>query len=213
MSPVADGRAPEYPRERIGGLILAGGASRRMGGVAKGLVPLAGRPLAAHVYRRLRPQVGCGWVSVRAGMPPHDLPWPTVEDARPEASGPLAGVAAGLAAARAGGRDLLLVVPCDAPQLPRDLGRRLYRVLLTQQAPAAVVHACGHVQPTFALLRTGLADSAAVSLARTGGALWRWLEQVGAAAAGCDDLVAGLANINTPEQLRTLESALEGVKR
>jgi len=184
-----------------------------MGGGAKGLVSLAGRPLVQHVYARLQPQVGRGWLSVRAGMPDHGLPWPAVEDARRAASGPLAGVAAGLAAARDGKLELLLVVPCDAPRLPDDLGRRLHRAMLRDRAPAAVARAGGRVQPTFALLRTALADSAAAALARTEGALWRWLERVGAAAADCDDVARGLVNINTPEQLGVLEQALEGENR
>jgi molybdenum cofactor guanylyltransferase len=42
---------------RIFGVILAGGEGRRMGGVDKALVRLAGRPLIAHVLDRLEPQV------------------------------------------------------------------------------------------------------------------------------------------------------------
>ena len=41
----------------ITGLVLAGGQGRRMGTVDKGLVPLAGRPMVAHVLERLAPQV------------------------------------------------------------------------------------------------------------------------------------------------------------
>ncbi|HEX9858891.1 MAG TPA: NTP transferase domain-containing protein, partial [Paracoccaceae bacterium] len=42
---------------RIFGVILAGGAGRRMGGADKALLPLAGVPLAALVRDRLEPQV------------------------------------------------------------------------------------------------------------------------------------------------------------
>ena len=47
-----------YPADTITGVILAGGRAERMGGRDKGLVPLAGRPMAAHVLAALRPQVG-----------------------------------------------------------------------------------------------------------------------------------------------------------
>ena len=40
------------------GIILAGGLGRRMGGVDKGLQPLHGKPMIAHVLERLAPQVG-----------------------------------------------------------------------------------------------------------------------------------------------------------
>lgn len=177
------------------------------------MVVLAGRPLVEHVYLRLQPQVGRGWVSLRPGMPWHGLPWPAVEDARRTPSGPLAGVAAGLRVARAAALEFLLVVPCDAPQLPHDLGLRLHRAMLGGQAPAAVARAGGRMQPTFALLRTALADSAAASLARAEGALWRWLEHSGAATAEFGDVAAELVNINTPVQLRALEQMLAGEKR
>jgi len=41
----------------VTGIVLAGGQGRRMGGVDKGLVELAGRPMVAHVIERLAPQV------------------------------------------------------------------------------------------------------------------------------------------------------------
>jgi len=45
-------------RADITGIVLAGGRGRRMGGVDKGLVDFAGRPLVAHVIERFAPQVG-----------------------------------------------------------------------------------------------------------------------------------------------------------
>ena len=40
------------------GVVLAGGRARRMGGGDKGLVPIAGKPMLAHVLERFSPQVG-----------------------------------------------------------------------------------------------------------------------------------------------------------
>jgi molybdopterin-guanine dinucleotide biosynthesis protein A len=50
--------AAAIERASITGVVLAGGQGRRMGGVDKGLVELAGRPLVARVIERLAPQVG-----------------------------------------------------------------------------------------------------------------------------------------------------------
>jgi molybdopterin-guanine dinucleotide biosynthesis protein A len=44
-------------REHSVGILLAGGKSSRMGGGDKCLLPLAGRPILAHVIERLKPQV------------------------------------------------------------------------------------------------------------------------------------------------------------
>ncbi|HEX5538881.1 MAG TPA: NTP transferase domain-containing protein, partial [Methylophilaceae bacterium] len=41
----------------VTGVILAGGKSRRMGGVDKGLMEFLGKPMVAHVIQRLAPQV------------------------------------------------------------------------------------------------------------------------------------------------------------
>ena len=41
----------------VTGIVLAGGQGRRMGGVDKGLVDLAGKPMVAHVLERFAPQV------------------------------------------------------------------------------------------------------------------------------------------------------------
>ena len=41
----------------IGSVILAGGKASRMGGADKAFLPLAGKPLLAHVLARLAPQV------------------------------------------------------------------------------------------------------------------------------------------------------------
>src|ERR1700694_6112566 len=55
--PPAAARRHVTEDERITGVILAGGQGRRRGTIDKGLVPLDGRPMVAHVLDRLRPQV------------------------------------------------------------------------------------------------------------------------------------------------------------
>ena len=48
---------PKRPMsESITGAVLAGGEGRRMGGIDKGLVPLAGKPLVAWALDALRGQ-------------------------------------------------------------------------------------------------------------------------------------------------------------
>ena len=44
-------------KEKITGILLAGGQGRRMGGVDKGLQLLRGKPMAQHVIERFAPQV------------------------------------------------------------------------------------------------------------------------------------------------------------
>ncbi|CAH2772468.1 MAG: Molybdenum cofactor guanylyltransferase (EC [uncultured Paraburkholderia sp.] len=157
-------RLPRPSREQITGLVLAGGRGTRMGGVDKGLQPLHGEPLASHVLTRLAPQTGALLISANRHA---DIYAPfgakVVADTLPEFPGPLAGLLAGLGAARS---DYLLSAPCDSPWLPADLAARLADALASNSADIATVttsDAAGNLSlhPVFALLRTGLADDLA----------------------------------------------------
>ncbi len=124
---------------------LAGGQGRRMGGVDKAMVRLAGQTLMARVFARLAPQVAVVAISAN-GDPARFATFgvavlpdaPLVADAPvlPEMmparqpvgplAGPLAGLLAGARWALAAHRGaLLLCVPCDVPFLPVDLVARL----------------------------------------------------------------------------------------
>ena len=104
---------------RIFGVILAGGKGRRMG-ADKALVPLAGRPLIAHVLDRLEPQVERVLISANGDAARFSaFGCPVVEDAVPQ--GPLSGVLAALTVAAAMGATHLVSAPVDTPFLPGDL--------------------------------------------------------------------------------------------
>jgi molybdopterin-guanine dinucleotide biosynthesis protein A len=105
------------------GLILAGGAGRRVGGRDKGLLRWQGTPLAAHAARRLRPQVGQLLVSCnRNGDYYATLADAIVADSRGNYQGPLSGIEAVIPHVTG---DFLIVAPCDTPLLPLDFAERL----------------------------------------------------------------------------------------
>jgi molybdopterin-guanine dinucleotide biosynthesis protein A len=109
------------------GLILAGGAGRRVGGRDKGLMAWRGQPLVAHVAQRLRPQVGRLLISCNRNAHYYaTLGDVTVADERRDFQGPLAGLEA---AAPHIGSQFLVITPCDTPLLPPDLAWRLLRAL------------------------------------------------------------------------------------
>ncbi|KWF67905.1 molybdenum cofactor guanylyltransferase MobA [Burkholderia pseudomultivorans] len=156
----------------IAGLLLAGGRATRMDGVDKGLQLLDDTPLALHVLRRLAPQVDELLISANRHPDRYaELGAPfdarVVPDLTPDFPGPLAGLLAGMRAARA---PLVACAPCDSPFLPADLVARLRTALDAQHADIAMAVSVDaqHTrapQPTFALLRTSLADDLAARLA------------------------------------------------
>jgi len=117
------------------GLILAGGAGMRVGGADKGLLPWRDEPLAAHVARRLRPQVTHLLISCNRNRDFYTtLADATVTDSRRNFQGPLAGLEAAIPQVTGA---YLIIVPCDNPLLPLDLVERLLDPLLSAARPAA----------------------------------------------------------------------------
>jgi len=196
-------------RETITGVVLAGGRGRRMQGRDKGLLPLAGRPLAAHALEALRPQVGALLINANRHHREYAcLGAPVVADAIGEYAGPLAGMAAALRRLQT---EWALTVPCDAPRILPDLAARL-------AAPgngrhrARVARTGDGLQPVWCLLHRDLADSVESYLAAGGRRVAAWLASEAALVVDFEDTGAFL-NLNTQAELRALEPAPGSARR
>lgn len=132
-------------RRAATGVVLAGGASRRMGR-DKALLDLGGRPLlqlAAEAVGKVCDEV----VIAGRGRAPIALPGLAAAWAPdpPGVEGPLAGLAAGLAAAA---REKVIAVACDMPFVNPDFLRRLLDELF--DCDAVIPLAAGSPQPLHA---------------------------------------------------------------
>lgn len=189
----------------VTGLILAGGAGTRMGGADKGLLDWQGRPLVTHVIDRLAPQVGTLLISANRNREAYAaFGHPLVSDALPDYPGPLAGLAAGLAACTT---EWLVCVPCDCPALPLDLVACLRDVAHSADATMAVATTDAGMQPTFQLCRRDLLPALVDYLARGERRVGQWCRQQNAAEAFFADTTA-FANFNHPEELALPTAAL-----
>lgn len=101
-------------------VILAGGLSRRMGR-DKATLPAGEGTLIEHLAHRLAPIVDETMVAGGSGR--HHLPGVTMVEDRYPGLGPLAGMHAGLLAAR---YPYVWVVGCDLPDVEPGLGAMLY---------------------------------------------------------------------------------------
>lgn len=193
-----------YPRAHITGIILAGGQGSRLGGVDKGLMALAGRPMVTHVIEALRPQVQSILINANRNDDSYRaFGFPVVSDAVAGYQGPLAGMAAGLAQA---GTDLVQFAPCDSPFLPTDLGPRLVAALIESGADVAVPVSDGRTQPVFALCRRSALGSLRAFLAGGGRKIDRWFQGVATVEVDFSDEPEAFSNVNTPDDAR--EAAL-----
>lgn len=199
--------------DRITGLVLAGGRGTRMGGVDKGLQLLHGEPLALHVIKRVAAQTGALVISANrhadqyAGL---GAPFgaTVVGDTLPDFPGPLAGLLAGLRAAQT---EFVLSAPCDTPNLPPDLARRLTEALEANAADIVTVttrDARGEtsMHPVVALVRTSLADDLCTFLEAGERKVRAWYARHKTAEV---DFADGRAfyNANTLQELADLERA------
>lgn len=193
----------------IHGIILAGGAGRRMGGADKALLALAGRPLIAHVIDRFAPQVETLFVSAN-GDPDRlaGFGLPVLPDEAP--MGPLSGILAGLRAAAARGATALVSVPVDCPFLPGDLVPQLCLAAETVPSRLALARAEGRDQGVFGHWPIVLAGPLAAFLASgVKPKVTDFAALQGAAFADFPD-AAAFRNLNTPEDLSAAEALLRG---
>ncbi|MFR0688228.1 molybdenum cofactor guanylyltransferase MobA [Enterobacterales bacterium AE_CKDN230030158-1A_HGKHYDSX7] len=190
---------PQAPLPPCSVLILAGGRGQRMGGQDKGLLEWQGRPLVSYAAALARPFsddliISCNRnADAYAGFADR-----LVQDTSPDFPGPLAGIRAGLAVAR---HPHLLVLPCDAPLLDRELLEHLLRASAAAPDIVHMLRSGSQWEPLFSVIpvtmRTQIEEA------------WRLgdrsprhvFSNLGLQAVDCPADDPRLANLNTPELL------------
>jgi len=119
-------------RQNTCGIILAGGAGRRVQGFDKGFIKYDGKPLIEHVVQRLKPQVGRIIISANRNINDYKrfaddvVIDEVINDHSPKHQGPIAGICAGLKTLlQRDNVNNVLICSCDTPRLPHDLFERL----------------------------------------------------------------------------------------
>jgi molybdopterin-guanine dinucleotide biosynthesis protein A len=194
----------------VGVALLAGGQGRRLGGVAKALLPIDGQTILARQLAVLEPLfdwrvlitaepelfVGCGW--------------PMEADLRPGRLGPLAGLETALTLAPAG-VDAVLLVGCDMPFLQPALVKALRGAIdegsEESGCDAVVPRVAGEPQPllacyhkrTLGSVRTALDGGQRALHKLIAGLDVRWWEED--ALRAVDPRLLSFVNVNTPAEL------------
>lgn len=187
------GRAVRPPATAV---ILAGGQGRRLGGLDKGLLELAGRSMVWRIIERLAPQTEHLMINANRHLDRYrDLGYPVIEDLIPGSAGPLAGFHAALVHATT---PLVVVVPCDTPSLPTGLVGALWSTMHSENVHIVYARDGQRAHPAVALLRVDLARDLGEWLDGGGRKIDQWYARHPGAACRFDDPRAFI-NINTPE--------------
>jgi molybdopterin-guanine dinucleotide biosynthesis protein A len=194
----------------VSGVILAGGASRRMGR-DKAFLKLAGRPLVAHVAEKLR--LVCQELVVVANDTARYAPFGDrcVPDAYPGV-GTLGGIHAGLLAAR---HELVLVVGCDMPFLKPAL--LTWFVEAAGESDLVVVRHRQGVEPLHAVYRKACLPAIEDTIRRGERCAFAFYDQirvryvVPSEIAALDPDLESFRNLNTPADWHAALTTLRGV--
>jgi molybdenum cofactor guanylyltransferase len=202
----------------IYGCILAGGKSRRFGGIPKGDFILNGTPIIEQVYRNARGQVREIAICVAqdgAGQG-NNLGLQQLNDNFSD-KGPMAGIHAAMHWARQqqeAGNDAhsyVATFPCDTPSFPSDLVMRLMAAMIAQNASITLPKHKGRIHTMLGIWSTGLLPELERSITADQLALTRWALDQGAAIVEFDDCQPqDFLNINSPEDAEAYMALLMG---
>ncbi len=187
-------------QKNVTGAILAGGLSRRMKGIDKGLLQLNNKPLLEYAIEKIRPQTSNIFINTNTHITEYEqFGFQIVEDDIQGYPGPLAGISACLKLANT---EFILCVPCDSPLLPDNLGANLYQVMKQHSADIAYSHDGTRAQPLFALIKCKLAASASEYLMSGHNKVETWYKQHKAIECDFSDQAVKFLNINSEQDLQ-----------
>lgn len=177
-------------------------------GADKAFVPLAGRPLIAHVLDRLEPQVERVLISANGDAARFaGFGCAVVADAAP--LGPLSGILAALMFAAERGASHVVSTPVDTPFLPGDLVPQLLLAAEGSSKGVALASDATGEHPATGLWPVGLVPELSAFLAAGEARVTRFTVAQGAARATFPDPRTFL-NLNTPEDLVEAETQIRG---
>lgn len=181
-------------------LILAGGRGQRMGGRDKGLISWRGKPLIQWLCDAARPVTDDLLISCNRN---HDAYAEHADrlvcDDDDTFPGPLAGIRAGLAAAR---HARLLVLPCDTPLIDSNLLWAMLHKALERPDQPLMLRQRGQLEPLFCVIPNRLAATFERSWQQGLRSPRQVLLAQSCALLDLDDTDPRLANLNDPTLLR-----------
>ncbi len=181
----------------ITAVILAGGQGLRMGGQDKGLLAYQGQAMVSHVIGALQGQVSQIMINANRHHSEYQaFGYPVISDTLSDYQGPLAGMQTGLQYCQT---ELCLFVPCDTPNLPKDLVSKLSDALLTQQVDITIARS-QQVHPVICLMRVACLNSLEQFLAQGQRKVLDWQTSMSHCIVDFAAQSVQFNNLNTPQE-------------
>lgn len=191
----------------VGAVILAGGLARRMGGQDKGLVTLAGKPMASYALETVMSLVSRCVINanrneeIYAQLGAESV----IADARSGHLGPLAGLSAAIAHLET---EYVIMCPCDSPFLQAGLIKELIQQIRHNDADIAAAHDGERLQPVFCIVNRRVKSSLEHFLDNGERKIDRWFLSHTLVEVDASQYRDSFRNINTNEELAIAEGDL-----
>ena len=145
-------------KERLIGVILAGGKGSRLDGKGKYNHKFNNNTLLEQVYDRIKSQFSYIAVNVNNKETTVKLNLEVIYDKFSKNIGPLAGIHASLNQGNNinGEEGYVCIVPVDTPFLPKDLGKRLYLNMIKNNSDVVFAKSANRIHPTIGLWKNKL---------------------------------------------------------
>ena len=190
----------------VGAVILAGGLARRMGGVDKGLVLLAGTPMVKYALDILIPLVDSVVINANRSVEQYQqFDVPVIADTLAGHQGPLAGLSAGINALPS---DYVVMCPCDSPFMQSELIQALIKGCIDNDADIAVPHDGERLQPVFCVVHRRVEASLNAFLDAGERKIDRWFSNHSLFTLDAKAYADSFLNINTEEERLNAESVV-----
>lgn len=194
--------------QQITAVILAGGKGRRLQGNDKGLVVFQHKPMIEHILEIIAPQVASIVINANRNQDKYQsYGYPVISDELSDFQGPLAGFSTAMAEVAS---PYILTLPCDGPFLSASYVSQLCNALNDSDAELAIAHDGERMQPVHALIPVSLKASLDSFLQSGDRKIDRWYAQHTYALADFSDTPEIFNNINTKEQLDTMQDNIHG---
>lgn len=193
-------------KTKLTGVILAGGLARRMDFQDKGLISYQKQPMVSYAVKAMNQVADEVIINANRNIEQYrQFGCPVISDQTDSFDGPLAGIYSAMVYAKTG---VLLVMPCDSPLFKARHLQKLLQCQTDQYVDIAVACDGEKIHPVFLAIKTTLQANLQDYLDSGERKLAGWIFQQNTAIVDFRDEPEIFANINTMDELTTLEASV-----